>query len=278
MCPVLTTRAEVRSVVGQLPCRPGLVPTMGALHAGHEALISRSASENSQTVVSIFVNPAQFGNDHDLARYPRDLDEDILRATTAGATHVFAPSVQEIYGEGFDSWVEVPTLAHEWEGASRQGHFRGVCTVVTILLNLVQPRRSYFGEKDFQQLQLIRRMHRDLALPGEIIGCPTVRDFDHLALSSRNQRLTPEGRQKAAAIPRAISAMRAASPGGEVSSHQLIELGRSILHASNVSIDYLAIVDAESLSPQNSLHKDDRVILAVEIDGVRLIDNAAIFD
>ncbi len=278
MTRILTTQDEVRSVLGELAQRPGLAPTMGALHAGHEALIARSARENPWTVVSIFVNPTQFGSAQDLARYPRDLDADIELSTSAGATHVFVPSVEEIYGDGFDSWVEAPGLAALWEGVSRPGHFRGVCTVVSILLNLVQPKRSYFGEKDYQQLTIIRRMHRDLALPGEIVGCPTVRDIDGVALSSRNQRLSLAGRLRAAEIPRALTAMRSAASAGETCAQCLVEVGRSILDAAGIDIDYLAVVNARSLLPEDTIHDADRILLAVEIDGVRLIDNSPIAD
>lgn len=252
------------------------MPTMGALHAGHAALISRSARENARTVVSIFVNPSQFGNAQDLASYPRDVDADIALATMAGASHLFVPSVDDIYGNGFGTSVEVPDLAEKWEGASRPGHFKGVCTVVSMLLNLVQPSRSYFGEKDFQQLQIIRRMHLDLALPGKIVGCPTVRDIDGMALSSRNQRLSPAGRQHAAEIPRALSAMRTAAINGEPSARNLVELGTSILSTAGVAIDYLAVVNARTLLPETTIHEADRILVAVEIDGVRLIDNAPI--
>jgi pantoate--beta-alanine ligase len=278
MTQILTTRDEVRSVLRELAHRSGLAPTMGALHAGHEALIARSARENPWTVVSVFVNPTQFGSAQDLARYPRDLDADIARATSAGATHVFIPSVDEIYGDAFDTWVEAPGLAALWEGASRPGHFRGVCTIVSILLNLVRPRRSYFGEKDFQQLQIIRRMHRDLALPGEIVGCDTLRDIDGVALSSRNQRLSPAGRLRAAEIPRALKAMRSAASAGETCAQCLVEVGRSILDAAGIDIDYLAVVNARSLLPEDTIHDADRILLAVEIDGVRLIDNSPIAD
>ncbi|MDF2760089.1 MAG: Pantothenate synthetase, partial [Thermomicrobiales bacterium] len=181
---IVTTRDELRAVLGDT--RRGLVPTMGALHTGHLSLISRSASENPLTVVSIFVNPTQFTSPEDLARYPRDLKGDAELAGQAGADLIFAPEIMSIYPPGFDTTVEVGELSKRWEGASRPGHLRAVATVVTILLNLAQPARAYFGEKDYQQLQVIRHMHLDLALQGEIIGCATVRDADGLALSSRN--------------------------------------------------------------------------------------------
>src|SRR5690606_27948618 len=168
---------------------------MGALHAGHVALIERAARENACTVVSIFVNPTQFNDPSDLARYPRNLDRDVEVASDAGADVIYAPDAETVYPPGFSTFVEVGGLTDRWEGEARPGHFRGVATVVTILLNTVRPRRAYFGEKDYQQLLVVRRMQRDLRLPGEIVACPTVREPDGLALSSRNARLTPEQRQ-----------------------------------------------------------------------------------
>lgn len=274
---ILTSRDDVRSVFAKLTQRPGLVPTMGALHAGHVSLIARSVRENAQTVVSIFINPTQFGNVQDLALYPRTLDADIELAAFAGATHIFAPTDKVVYGEVFDSWVEVPGLSEKWEGALRPGHFRGVCTVVSILLNLVQPRRAYFGEKDYQQLQIIQRMHEDLSLPGEIIGCATERDFDGVALSSRNRRLSPSGRSQAAAIPRALATIQNAAVDGESSTQQLVDKGRKVLHEAGIFVDYLAIVNARTLIEKQTINQSDRILVAVEIEGIRLIDNASVF-
>jgi pantoate--beta-alanine ligase len=249
---------------------------MGALHDGHLALIAQSARENEQTAVSIFVNPAQFGDASDLARYPRALERDVTAATAAGATLIFAPGVNDIYPPGFDTWVEVGELANQWEGASRPGHFRGVATVVAILLNLVRPSRAYFGEKDYQQLQIIRRMHADLALPGEIVACPTIRDHDGLALASRNARLSPRGRALARVVPRAIAAVQQAAATGEADTERLLAAGKRELAVDGVATDYLAIVDDETLEPLAVVDDAARLLLAVEIDGVRLIDNAAL--
>ncbi len=249
---------------------------MGALHAGHLALISRSASENPQTVVSVFINPAQFTNCDDLARYPRDLDRDVALATEAGANIIFASETEAIYPAGFDTTVEVGSLSHRWEGTSRPGHLRGVATVVTILLNLVQADRAYFGEKDWQQLQVIRRLHRDLALPGQIIGCPTIRDDDGLALSSRNARLAADERVLARRIPEAIGAVRRAAALGERAVVNLEAAGLMQLDVSGVAVDYLAIVDGSTLEPLRALSPGARLIIAASIGGTRLIDNAAI--
>jgi pantoate--beta-alanine ligase len=271
---VVTSREALREALGT--ARPGLVPTMGALHAGHLALIARAAAENPLTVVSVFVNPTQFADPADLARYPRDLASDVAKAGTAGASLIFAPSVEAIYPPGFDTFVEVGDLAARWEGTSRPGHFRGVATVVSILLNLVRPRRAYFGEKDYQQLQVIRRMHRDLALPGEIVPCPTVRDADGLALSSRNARLSPGARHRASAIPRAIDTVQTAARSGEMRVERLTAAGFELLTGAGMGVDYVAIVDGETLRPLEMLEPGARLLVAAEIEGVRLIDNAPV--
>jgi pantoate--beta-alanine ligase len=272
--PIARTNVELRDLLGS--SRPGFVPTMGALHQGHVALIRRAALENEQTVVSVFVNPFQFGDTADLERYPRNLKSDVASAATAGATLIYAPAVEAIYPPGFDTWVEVGKLAQRWEGVARPGHFRGVATVVSILLNLVQPARTYFGEKDYQQLQVIRRMHADLALPGSIVACQTVRDADGLALSSRNVRLSPAERTSAQAIPRAIAAVLQAAARGERDAGRLESIGLSVLDVPGVRVDYLAIVDSESSQPISRLDRRARLLLAVEIGEVRLIDNAEI--
>lgn len=267
-------RDDLRRVLADT--RPGLVPTMGALHAGHRSLIERSAAENHLTVVSIFVNPKQFGDAHDLARYPRDIERDVAFAVENGAGLIFAPEAGEVYPLSFDTTVEAGHLGQLWEGASRPGHFCGVATVVTILLNLVRPARAYFGEKDFQQLQIVRRLHKDLALPGEVVGCPTVRDDDGLAHSSRNERLSAADRARALAIPRAINAVLDAAANGEERPATLEAAGRVVLGNSGLSSDYIAIVDGESLLPIQELQAGARVLIAADVGGVRLIDNAEI--
>ena len=271
---LVRTREELRAALGG--ARPGLVPTMGALHEGHLALIARAAGENPLTVVSVFVNPTQFTNRDDLARYPRDMGRDRDHAGRAGADLIFAPEVETIYPSGFATAVDVGELGARWEGVSRPGHFRGVATVVTILLNLVRPARAYFGEKDWQQLQVIRRLHRDLALPGEIVGCPTVRDDTGLAWSSRNARLTDADRALAGHIPQAIAAVRRAAAAGERDVSRLEALGRKELNRPGIAVDYLAIVDGESLEPLSTLAPGARLIVATDVGGTRLIDNGAI--
>lgn len=276
---VLTTKVATRSRLDALRAEGrtvGLVPTMGALHAGHLTLISRAAAENDVAAVSIFVNPTQFGSAADLDRYPRDLEDDIVKAATAGATVIYAPDVATIYPVDFSTQVEPGTLADRWEGKSRPGHFRGVATVVTILLNSVRPDRSYFGEKDYQQLQVIRRMHRDLRLPGVVVASPTVRDLDGVALSSRNARLSPGGRDIARRIPLALEAIARAARDDVAQAATLEVIGRRVLEVPGVQIDYLAVVDSETLEPLSANTGHARVLLAVEVEGVRLIDNIAL--
>jgi len=252
---------------------------MGALHQGHLSLIERSARENPATVVSVFVNPTQFQNQGDLSKYPRNLEQDALAATEAGADLIYAPSVQTVYPEGFATTVSVSGLTDRWEGASRPGHFGGVATVVSILLNTVRPVRAYFGEKDFQQLQIVRRMQRDLQLPGEIIGCPTLRDVDGLALSSRNSRLNGAERASAATLSQALFAMRDAANTGDRDSADLLRIGNEIVAAEpTVALDYLAIVDPESLAPIDELTPGARALIAATIGETRLIDNLALWE
>lgn len=268
----VTTLAELRAVLGAT--EPGLVPTMGALHEGHLSLIRRSAAENERTVVSVFVNPAQFASPAEAARYPRDAERDVALAAKAGAEMVFAPSVDEIYPTGFATTVEVSGLGDRWEGEARPGHFRGVATVVAILLNAARPARSYFGEKDYQQLQIVRRLHADLALPGRIVAGPTIRDPDGLALSSRNAGLTPAERERAAVLPRSLVRMRDSVLAGARDAAALTAVGRATLQAvPEVATEYLAVVDGDTLEPVAEVVPGARVIVAARLGSVRLIDN-----
>lgn len=272
---IVHRRADLRQRLGTIA--PGLVPTMGALHEGHRSLIARAASEHPVTVVSVFVNPTQFNDPADYAAYPRTLERDADDAFAAGADLVFAPSAADMYPPGFATTVTVAGLTDRWEGAARPGHFAGVATVVCLLLNSVRPAASYFGEKDFQQLQVIRRMHADLALPGDIVGCPTVRDADGLALSSRNARLSAPGREAAAAIPAALRAMDRLASSGETSTEAFVSAGLAVLEADpGIVPDYLAVVDPATLEPVEKIAGDARALVAAVVDGVRLLDNAAL--
>ena len=257
----------------------GLVPTMGALHEGHLSLIRRAAAETDLVVVSVFVNPTQFTDPADLARYPRSLEADAELAASAGANLIYAPTVETIYPPGFSTRVHVAGLTDPWEGESRPGHFDGVATVVSILLNGVRPDRSYFGEKDFQQLAMIRRMHRDLSLPGEIVTCATVREPDGLAMSSRNVRLGADDRAAAPALNEALAAMREAANAGERSALRLAILGAVMVkRVPQFDLDYLQVVDPATLDPVDLIVPGSRAIVAATIGGVRLIDNLALVD
>ncbi|HEY5908397.1 MAG TPA: pantoate--beta-alanine ligase, partial [Vicinamibacteria bacterium] len=212
---VVTTIAEARAWRAAAAGTVGFVPTMGALHPGHLSLVGRARSECAQLAASVFVNPTQFGPKEDLARYPRDLAADRGLLADAGCDLLFAPEPADIYPAGFDTWVAPGALGDRFEGERRPGHFRGVCTVVLKLLNVVEPTRAYFGRKDAQQLALIRRMVRDLDLRSEIVPCETVRETDGLAMSSRNAYLTRDERAAAPALKRALDAARAACQAGE---------------------------------------------------------------
>ncbi len=270
---IVTTPGELRA---SSPGNRGFVPTMGALHDGHRSLIERAASENDEVVVSIFVNPTQFNDASDLGHYPRNLAHDAVVATEAGATIIYAPDVPTIYPRGFATTVHVKDLTKRWEGMSRPGHFDGVATVVSILLNHVRPDRSYFGEKDFQQVTMVRRMHLDLALPGEIVCCPTVREQDGLALSSRNRRLSAKQRTSARLLSHTLFGLRDLVADGMTETTSLIEAGNEFLtpseHVSPVSLLYLAIVEPDTLVPVADIRNGARALIAALIGDVRLID------
>lgn len=229
----------------------GLVPTMGALHAGHEALIRAAAEENDTVVVSLFVNPTQFDDGRDLAAYPRDEERDAAIARAAGANVLFAPSADELYPGGFQTWVEVEELSRGLEGDHRPGHFRGVATICLKLFNIVRPRRAYFGQKDAQQVAVVRRMVRDLNLDVEIRALATVRDADGLALSSRNDRLSPAERELALALPRALATRD-------------VDAARKAL--DGLDVDYVEIADFDP----------PVLAAAVRVGSTRLIDNVVL--
>ena len=271
---IVRTRAELREAMAQAPRPVGLVPTMGWLHAGHRALIERARGENATTVVSIFVNPKQFGDPADLDRYPRNEARDVEICDEAGADIVFAPSVDEVYPPGFDSTVNVGAIADPLEGAARPGHFDGVATVVAILFNLVGAQRAYFGQKDAQQLLVIRHMARDLAIPTEVLAHPTVREPDGLALSSRNVHLTPEERDAAPVLRRALLAARTAWEAGERSGSVLRERMRSTLEKEPLATaDYVSVADVETLRELDHVNGAALLSLAVRFGTTRLIDN-----
>ncbi len=272
---LLTTAQQTAQVCRESPRPLGLVPTMGALHEGHLALVRQARQENAALAVSIFVNPAQFGPQEDLAQYPRDLNRDLELLRAEGVDLVFAPPVEEIYPPGFDTWVEPGALATSLEGAVRPGHFRGVATVVTKLFNLMRPDRAYFGQKDGQQVAVVRRLVQDLNLGLEIVAVPTVRDADGLALSSRNAYLTPEQRVAAPVIYLALCRAEELWQAGERDAGQLRQEVRSILAAEPrlEGVDYVSVADSETLEELERVQGRAMTSVAARLGPVRLIDN-----
>ena len=255
----------------------GFVPTMGALHEGHLSLIRAAQKQCSPVVVSIFVNPKQFGPTEDFRKYPRTLDADRAALESLGVDYLFAPPPEEIYPPGFRSAVLVEGLSERLEGRSRPGHFRGVTTVVLKLLEIVQPRLAFFGRKDAQQVRIIRQMVGDLNVDSEIVVCPIVRESDGLALSSRNRYLNEGDRRAATALYRSLEAVRREIAAGERDAARLLAgLRRVIDSEPSVSLDYAEIVDADTLEPVVSLRSVCYVLLAARVGGTRLIDNALI--
>jgi pantoate--beta-alanine ligase len=255
----------------------GLVPTMGALHEGHLSLIRHAREQCDVVVVSLFVNPAQFNERADLERYPRDERRDGELAAATGADLLFAPSVEEIYPSGFATTVEVLGLTERLEGAARGAeHFRGVTTVVTKLLCMALPDVAYFGQKDAQQVIVIRRLAEDLNLPVRIEALPTVREPDGVAMSSRNALLTPDERARALALPAALDAARALAATGERSAQALLEAARAAMRRFDVVPEYVALVEPDTLEPVTALTGEALLALAARVGEVRLIDNAVL--
>ncbi|MDZ4168095.1 MAG: pantoate--beta-alanine ligase [Coriobacteriia bacterium] len=278
----LSSKDEIRAAVAAARRegkRVGFVPTMGALHAGHLSLVSAACKRADVVVTSIFVNPTQFGPSEDFAAYPRSLESDIALLSGDGVEIVFTPSAAEMYGELPVVTVDPGPLAARWEGAVRPGHFSGVATVVTKLLSVVRPDIAFFGEKDYQQLQIVKRLVADLDVGCQIVGCATVRDEDGLALSSRNVHLSSEQRVAALALPAALEAAELAVAWGERSA-AAIEAGMrdtvARLAGDALLLDYAAVVDASSLEPVVELRGCVRAIIAGRIGPTRLIDNCAL--
>lgn len=276
--PRATTGAELRRQVAawrKAGERIAFVPTMGALHEGHLALVRRGRELAERVVASIFVNPAQFGPHEDFSRYPRPLERDCELLAAAGCDLVFLPAVEEIYPPGSETWVTVEGPSQGLEGDSRPGHFRGVATVVAKLFNLAQPDLAIFGEKDAQQLAVIRRLVRDLAFPIEIVGHPIVREKDGLALSSRNVYLSPEERRDALALSRSLQVAQRAIAHGERSAERLIALVRHELEGPG-EIDYVGLVDADSFASIDVLDRRAVLPIVVRFGKTRLLDNLQI--
>jgi len=273
---VVRTRAELREALADVPRPLGLVPTMGWLHDGHRSLMAQARAANATTIATIFVNPRQFNEAADYQRYPRNEARDLAICEEEGLDFVFMPAVEEIYPPGFDTTVSVGAVARPLEGAARPGHFDGVATVVAILFNLVGAERAYFGQKDAQQVLVIRQMARDLAIPTEVIACPTVREADGLALSSRNVHLTPDQRVAAPVLRRALVAARDRWTAGERSGDALRDAMWEVLTAEPLATPaYVSVADGQTLAELERVPDGAPALLslAVRFGPTRLIDN-----
>lgn len=256
----------------------GLVPTMGALHDGHLSLVREARRMCEVVIVSIFVNPTQFGPNEDYEKYPRDLTKDTTLLADYNVDYIFAPSVEEIYPKGFSTYVTVEGLSNQLEGAARPGHFRGVATVLTILFNIIRPDFAFFGQKDAQQTIVVKRLVRDLAFDTEIVVLPTVRETSGLALSSRNAYLNEEERRAAAVLYRALTRAEQAYINGERSARKLIEIvGAEVATEPRVRLDYVSVNDAETLEKLDKLEDQTALLsLAAYVGSTRLIDNVVL--
>lgn len=274
---IVSTVIEVREQVKkwrEQGMSVGFVPTMGYLHEGHKSLILKSVEQNDRTVVSVFVNPTQFGENEDLSTYPRDLDADAALCTDANADLIFHPEPKEMYPQGFCTGVNMSVLTEELCGKSRPVHFGGVCTVVSKLFNIVKPDRAYFGEKDAQQLAIIRRMVKDLNFDIEIVGCPIVRESDGLAKSSRNTYLNAEERKAAVILSKSIELGKELVENGERDAQTVIKAMTDKISSEPLArIDYVEVVDALTMQRVEKIEKSVLVAIAVFIGKTRLIDN-----
>lgn len=251
----------------------GVVPTMGALHDGHLSLARRARAECDRVITTIFVNPKQFNNPDDLKKYPRTLEADAALLSHVPVDVVFAPSVDEVYPDGFATTVSVGGVSEPLEGRMRPGHFDGVATVVTKLFGMTEADRGYFGQKDWQQLQVVLKLVRDLNLPVEVVGCETIREEDGLAMSSRNVRLTPEGRAIAAVLYAAVTVAAEDIRAGQSDRMAIREAAEKLRAAGFERVEYIELRDAETLMPSDDPRRPRRMLAAAWLDGVRLIDN-----
>jgi len=274
---VVETIADLRKLRLKLPEPVGFVPTMGYLHEGHLVLVRRAKAENSSVIVSIFVNPTQFGPQEDFNRYPRDPKRDLAMLEKEGVDIVFMPSVVEMYPPQFSSWVEVGKISERLEGASRPGHFRGVATVVAKLFNIVQPDRAYFGQKDAQQLVVIKKMVADLNMNLEVVAVPTVREPDGLAMSSRNIYLKPEERKAAVVLYQALTLAQKLFSQGEEDAQTIRQQMTGLIQKQPLAdIEYVSIANAETLDELDTVKPPALVSLAVKIGKTRLVDNVVV--
>jgi len=270
----VTTLPELNTARAMLPEPVGFVPTMGYLHAGHLSLARRAKEECASVVASIFVNPTQFGPGEDLSKYPRDLARDLRLLESAGVALVWTPTPEVMYPSGFQTWVTVEELTKGLEGAARPGHLRGVTTVVAKLFNAVQPHKAYFGQKDAQQAAVIRQMTKDLDFPIEIVVCPTVREADGLAMSSRNAYLNPEERKAATVLFRALGAAKAAYENGERRAETLRRIMTETINVEPLAtLQYVSCADYETLQELERVERKALLSMAVFMGKTRLIDN-----
>jgi pantoate--beta-alanine ligase len=270
----VTTLSELRTAIAALPRPLGFVPTMGYLHAGHISLAEVARAECASVAASIFVNPAQFGPNEDLASYPRDLPRDLPLLEAAGVDLVWTPTPEGMYPPGFQTWVTVEALTGGLEGEVRPGHFRGVTTVVAKLFNAIAPQKAYFGQKDAQQAAVLRRMTRDLDFPIEIVVCPTVREPDGLAMSSRNTYLNPQERTAATVLFRALSAAKSAYDSGQRDAESLRRLMRAVINTEPLArLQYVSCADYDTLAELTQLTSKSLLSMAVLVGRTRLIDN-----
>jgi pantoate--beta-alanine ligase len=276
---VVTSLPEIRAARSLLAGPLGFVPTMGYLHAGHISLVNSARAGSASVVVSIFVNPTQFGPAEDLSRYPRDLPRDLAMLDAAGVDLVWAPTGEDMYPPGFQTWVEVEHLTKGLEGDVRPGHFRGVTTVVAKLFNAVRPDRAYFGQKDAQQAAVIRRMTTDLDFPIEIVICATTREHDGLAMSSRNIYLNPEERKAATVLFRALTAARLAYEAGEQGAERLRQVMREVISAEPLARpQYISCANYDTLQELDVVHTRALLSMAVYLGKTKLIDNIVLGD
>ena len=272
---VVSTNKQISRVCREAAKPVGLVPTMGALHAGHLSLVDQARADNGTVVVSIFVNPTQFGDQNDLSQNPRDIESDLALLRQHGVDLVYIPSVQEVYPDGFDTWVNVGSLADKLEGLHRPGHFRGVATVVSKLFNVMRPDRAYFGQKDGQQTVVIQKLAKDLDMGVEIVVMPTIREADGLAMSSRNAQLSSDDRKAAPVVYKSLCNAYGRWAEGERNADNLKDAAKSVLLTESIikSIDYVSVASMTTLDEVDLIDENAILSVAVEIGSVRLIDN-----
>lgn len=277
---VSTTSAELRRMLGAARrdgLKIGCVPTMGALHRGHVSLFEQARQATDVVVATIFVNPSQFGPQEDFSKYPRPIEADLDACRGAGVDVVFLPDAESIYPPGFSTWVSVEGLSDRFEGEIRPTHFRGVATIVLKLFNIVQPDAAFFGQKDFQQQAILRRMVRDLDVPVEVVTCPTIREPDGLAMSSRNVYLSPAERSAATVLSRGLQLATLQLRGGNPQTKTVAENVRTLLQSEPlVKVDYVAIVDPDTLTPLHDPQHRMAVLIAARLGSTRLIDNCVV--